>query len=138
MITVTRKFSFDAAHRVVNHKSMCRMLHGHRYVVEATFGADQLDEIDMVIDFGEIKNRLGSWLNENWDHNTILNIVDKTLGDSIESLTGQKVFYMNCNPTAEKMAEFLKVELCPTLFKDMDVRCTEIKMYETPNCYAVA
>ena len=34
MITCTRRIEFDAAHRILNHESKCKMLHGHRYVVE--------------------------------------------------------------------------------------------------------
>ena len=35
--TCTRRIEFDAAHRVMEHESKCRHLHGHRYAIEATF-----------------------------------------------------------------------------------------------------
>lgn len=136
MISVTRKIEFDAAHRVVNHKSKCKMLHGHRYVVEAAFASNVLDEIDMVIDFGEIKEMLGGWIDEHWDHNTILNQSDRALGEQIEKATGQKVYYLEGNPTAERMAEYLKDVVCKKLFTNSAIVCSSIKLYETPNCYA--
>ena len=136
MITCTRKIEFDAAHRVMNHQSNCKMLHGHRYVVEATFIADQLNDLGMVVDFGIIKKVLGDWIFKNWDHNTILNIQDRSLGDKIADITGQKIYYLDCNPTAENMAEYLRQEICSKLFLDKKIICKEIKLFETPNCYA--
>ncbi len=135
-ITCTRRIEFDAAHRVMKHASKCRMLHGHRYAIEATFSAPQLDELGMVIDFGLIKEILGEWIDKNWDHNTILNTKDKPLGDQISKATGQKIYYLDCNPTAEEMANYLLNEICPKLFKKHKISCTKIKIFETPNCYA--
>ncbi|MFT5703671.1 MAG: 6-pyruvoyltetrahydropterin/6-carboxytetrahydropterin synthase [Rickettsiales bacterium] len=137
-ITCTRRIEFDAAHRVMKHSSKCRMLHGHRYAIEATFYADELDDLGMVIDFGIIKEILGNWIDENWDHNTILNCKDKDLGDQITKTTQQKIYYLNCNPTAEEMASYLFNQICPKIFTDHKISCSEIKIFETPNCYAVA
>ena len=36
MLTITRKLEFDAGHRIPDHKSQCRNLHGHRYTLEIT------------------------------------------------------------------------------------------------------
>ncbi len=136
MITCTRRIEFDAAHRVMKHNSKCKMLHGHRYALEATFSADHLDELGMVIDFGIIKDILGDWVDNNWDHNTILNSKDMALGEQITQVTGQKIYYLNCNPTAEEMASYLLKEICPKLFAKYKITCTQIKLFETPNCYA--
>ena len=136
MITCTRRIEFDAAHRVMKHNSKCKMLHGHRYALEATFSADHRDELGMVIDFGIIKDILGDWVDNNWDHNTILNSKDRALGEQITQVTGQKIYYLNCNPTAEEMASYLLKEICPKLFAKYKITCTQIKLFETPNCYA--
>lgn len=138
MITCTRKVEFDAAHRVMNHESKCKMLHGHRYVVEATFAATGLDDLGRVIDFGVIKERLNGWIDENWDHNTILWEKDRALGDVISKQISQKIFYLPTNPTAENMAQYLLEVVCRELFPEPNVKCTRIRLYETPNCYADA
>ncbi len=137
MITCTRRIEFDAAHRILKHESKCKMLHGHRYAVEATFVANHLDDLGRVIDFGEIKEVLGKWIDDNFDHNTILSIKDKALGDEIEKQTGQKIFYLDENPTAENIAKFLHEKICPQLFANKNVQCKKIRIYETPNCYVV-
>lgn len=136
MISCTRKIEFDAAHRVMEHQSHCKMLHGHRYVIEATFSAKELDNLGMVIDFGIIKEILGNWIANNWDHNTILNIADKKLGEEIAQITKQKIYYLNGNPTAENMAKYLFEEICPKLFSKYQITCMKIKLFETPNCYS--
>lgn len=134
MIICTRKIEFDAAHRILNHESKCKMLHGHRYALEASFAAKKLDNLGRVIDFGVIKDVLGKWVDENLDHNTILFEKDKELGDKIESVTAQKIYYMDQNPTAENIAKHILEDICPKLFANYDVKCVKIKLYETPNC----
>lgn len=136
MITCTRRIEFDAAHRVMQHNSKCKMLHGHRYAVEATFLAQELDQLGMVIDFGIIREILGQWIDSNWDHNVILNSKDQELGNQINKITGQKIYYLNCNPTAEEMASYLLHEVCPKLFSQYKITCQKIRIFETPNCYA--
>lgn len=138
MITCTRRIEFDAAHRVMEHESKCKNLHGHRYAVEATFAGDGLDALGRVVDFAVIRQKLGEWIDTHWDHATILWDKDKALGDAIAAKTGQVVAYLPCNPTAENMAQHLIEQICPKLFKEHGVKCVVIRLYETPNCYAEA
>jgi 6-pyruvoyltetrahydropterin/6-carboxytetrahydropterin synthase len=135
MISCTRKIDFDAAHRIINHESKCKMLHGHRYVLEVTFGAPKLDSLGRVIDFGVIKDILKNWIDENFDHNTILSIQDKKLGDEISKITGQKIYYINENPTAENIGDYLAKKIIPQLFINEEVKLTNLRIYETPNCF---
>lgn len=136
--TCTRRLEFDAAHRVMGHEGKCKHLHGHRYAIEATFTAKQLDTLGRVVDFGIIKEKLGQWVDANWDHTTILYGKDKALGNAITTQTGQKIFYLPSNPTAENMADYLLHAVCPKLFAKYPVRCIGLRLYETPNCYAEA
>lgn len=147
IITCTKRLEFDAAHRIPKHINQCKMLHGHRYAVEATFttinddnngGNHNLDKMGMVVDFGIIKERLGGWINDNWDHNVILSNEDKKLGDKISEYTGQNIFYIEKYPTAEIMAKYLFDTVCTKLFNISQdrIKCTKIKLYETPTSYA--
>ena len=136
MMICTRKLEFDSAHRVMEHESKCKMLHGHRYVVEASFGAKELDEIGRIIDFGLIREILGKWIDDNLDHNTILCEKDKDLGENITKITGQKIYYMAENPTAENISKHLFEDICPQLFANYPVKCVGIRVHETPNCSA--
>lgn len=138
LITVTRRFEFDTGHRVLGHEFKCKYVHGHRYQCEAEFTIPQLDSLGRVIDFGVIKQRLGNWFNEYWDHNVVLWSEDRALGQAIAAQTGQSIYYLPSNPTAENMAFYLLETICPKLFAGLGVTCTKINLYETPNCSATA
>ena len=138
MIICTRRIEFDAAHRVCEHESKCKNLHGHRYAVEASFCAESLDRLGRVVDFGVIREDLGAWIDENWDHTTILYEKDRKLGENIAEITGQRIFYLPVNPTAENMADYLLREICPKLFAEKGVSCVSILLRETPNCSVLA
>lgn len=131
----TRRIEFDAAHRVVNHDSKCKFLHGHRYVLEVTASSDILDELGMVVDFGKMKRIIKEWIDSNFDHNVILHKSDFEMGKKIAELTGQKIYYMDQNPTAENIALHLKTLIMPKLFDDVKFKISKIRLYETPNCF---
>jgi 6-pyruvoyltetrahydropterin/6-carboxytetrahydropterin synthase len=149
MQTVTRKLEFDAAHRVLGHGGRCKHLHGHRYLVEVAVCSSYLDELGMVVDFSLLKDRVGKWIDDNLDHNIILNDKDPLLmavqeckGNS--SLIGQEAteaifagrapYVMQGNPTAENLAGLLfwkAVNLLPTM-----LLVVSVVVWETPNCRA--
>lgn len=75
--TATREIQFDAAHRVPNHSSKCRNLHGHRYKVQMSVGCVDLgkegtSEEGMVLDFGFMKKLLMEEIHNVADHATLL------------------------------------------------------------------
>jgi len=68
---ITRRLEFDAGHRIPNHNSLCKHLHGHRYAIEITLSGDIIanegqSEQGMVMDFTDIQaDRPGkSWLTD--------------------------------------------------------------------------
>ncbi|MCP5370016.1 MAG: 6-carboxytetrahydropterin synthase [Rickettsiaceae bacterium] len=131
----TRKIHFDAAHRVVGHKNKCQYLHGHRYVLEITASASQLDQLGMVADFAELKEIMNGWIEDNFDHNVILSPEDTKLGELIAATTGQKIYYIHANPTAENIVLYLKEFIVPKLFADKFYHISKLRLYETPNVF---
>ena len=73
-IRAIRYHDISCGHRVVGHENKCKGLHGHNYriIFECSGQSDQLDGIGRVIDFSIIKSLLCGWLEENWDHNTLI------------------------------------------------------------------
>ena len=55
MFEVTVEAEFSAAHAIRGHAGQCAQLHGHTYRVAAVFVGDRLNELDMLLDFGEAK-----------------------------------------------------------------------------------
>lgn len=147
MITCTRRLCFSAGHRVLGHEGKCKHIHGHNYEVYITAvnksvnfseAFRKLDAIGRVIDFGVLKHKIGNWIEQNWDHGTILFSEDGDAIKALASLTDQKLFMLPYNTTAENIAKYLLEELCPSLFKDSDIEITKVVVNETENCSAEA
>src|SRR5471030_2446561 len=73
MLTITRKLEFDAGHRIPDHKSQCRNLHGHRYTLEITLTGQVISvegnsDNGMIMDFSDIKALAKEHLVDVWDH----------------------------------------------------------------------
>jgi 6-pyruvoyltetrahydropterin/6-carboxytetrahydropterin synthase len=138
-ITVTRLLEFDAAHRVMNHESKCATLHGHRYKIQIEATAEGLDGIGRIIDFSVLKAKIGTWLDEQWDHTTILFSQDEQTIQALHGAPGRKPpFIADWNPTAENMASYLLHIVCPRELAGTDVRVSRVTVWETPNCFAEA
>ena len=61
-----------------------------------------------VVDFVELREKIGKWIDENWDHAFLVNAKDQQLLSALESLTDKKVFIFDSgNPTAETLAKYL-------------------------------
>ena len=135
MIECTRRIEFDAGHRVIGHQHKCKYLHGHRYILEVTAKSKSLDDLGMVVDFGELKAIIKGWIDKNFDHNVILHQDDKELGNLISQQTGQDIYYLESNPTAENIALHLKSDIIPMLFTKNSFNIVKIRLFETPNSY---
>ncbi len=129
-----RIIKFDAGHRVVNHESKCRTLHGHEYKAEIFCISDNLDDLGRVIDFSVIKEKVGKWIDENLDHNMIIFDQDPNL-EHLQKCEGLKeVYVVPFNPTAENLAAHI-LEVGNELLSSTGVKISKIKLWETSNCY---
>jgi len=135
-IKISRRIQFCAGHRVMGHENKCAGLHGHNY--EAVFHAtsDKLDPLGRVIDFGVLKEKLGTWIDDNWDHAMILFEKDEEAIQAVKDLSSQRLFLLPYNPTAENMALYLLEEVSPKVLADSEVTIVRVTLKETPNCSA--
>lgn len=142
---VTRILEWDAAHRVMRHESKCASLHGHRYKAEIVVSAPELDPVGRVVDFGFIKEIVGSWIDEQWDHTTLVNLADASLLEflALEVSVGKKPGYgFTGEPTAENIARELYavaqqlMARAPAEKVSPEVKVEMVRVWETPNCQA--
>lgn len=139
MITCTRRLEFDYGHRVFKHESKCRHLHGHRGVVEVTARAKALDSVGRIIDFSVLKEKIGTWIDENWDHNMVLFEKDEEALKAVRWVKdGREPFAAPFNPTAENMADYLLRKVCPMVLEGTGITIVSVKLWETPNGMAEA
>ena len=109
MQTITRKLEFDAGHRIPDHRSQCRNLHGHRYVLEITLQGDLVDtegapDRGMVMDFADVKSLAMEHLVNKWDHAFLVYEGDSKVRDFLESMAGHKTVVLDRIPTVENLA----------------------------------
>lgn len=143
MTQIVRKFEIDAGHRVLGHEGKCKSSHGHRYVFHVHLNASELDNLGRVIDFSVVKEKIGTWLDDKWDHGMILHEDDPIAlyyndphYDSLGAFKNQKVFLLPYNPTAENLARYLYEEACVLLQDFVDITVLKVECWETPNCMA--
>lgn len=136
MLTCTRILAFDAMHRIPRHESKCAAFHGHRYTAEITCTAEALDDRGRVIDFGVIKERVGDWIDRNWDHTAILMRSDPDPAVAVLAASnaayGRPVYWMEAPPTAENIAAEL-ARISAALLADTGVSVVAVRLWETPN-----
>jgi 6-pyruvoyltetrahydropterin/6-carboxytetrahydropterin synthase len=129
MFRVTREIIFCYGHRLLNYNGKCRHLHGHNGRAVITLEGSRLDERGMLVDFGEIKQKVQLWIDENLDHNMLLCREDPLLPILREK--GERVFEMDVNPTAENIARLIYERA-----SQEGLPVVEVVLWETEHCFA--
>lgn len=139
---ITKTIEIDMGHRVPNHKSKCRNIHGHRYKIEV--GVDdkviqnqgESDE-GMVIDFSDLKEIMMTEIDEAYDHSTTLYRSDD-LAEQFESWRDEldmKVNFVSFIPTAENLAKWWYMILEKKLI-EKKIKIAHVTVFETPTSSA--
>lgn len=142
---ITRRLEFDAGHRIPDHASQCKHLHGHRYVIEITLTGDIIQAANnpangMVMDFGDIKQIAKRHLVDLWDHAFLAFRGDTPVVDFLRSLPDHKTVLLDAVPTAENLA-LIAFRTLDANYADSfgnHLRLAQVRLFETPNCWADA
>jgi 6-pyruvoyltetrahydropterin/6-carboxytetrahydropterin synthase len=142
---ITRRLEFDAGHRIPNHDSQCRHLHGHRYAIEITLSGEVIADEGasnqgMVMDFAEVKAVAQRHLIDAWDHAFLVWRGDAPVVAFLRSLPGHKTVLFDAPPTAEHLAA-TALRLLEPLYRDRygnHLLLEKVRIFETPNCWADA
>lgn len=117
MITVTKRFVFDSAHKLPDYEGKCHRLHGHTYHLDVTVLGDvekSGPNKGMVIDFSVLKDIVNRCVIDKYDHGY--------LNDFFE------------NPTAEVMVNKIAEDIEFYLPKTCSLY--SVKLWETETSYA--
>lgn len=142
---ITRRLEFDAGHRIPDHASQCRHLHGHRYALEVTLSGDIIDAAGeavngMVMDFADVKAIASRHVVDVWDHAFLVYRGDTVVVDLLARIPDHKTVVLDVVPTAENLAR-LAFRILDPLYRDSygnQLRLERVRLYETPNCWADA
>jgi 6-pyruvoyltetrahydropterin/6-carboxytetrahydropterin synthase len=142
---ITRRLEFDAGHRIPNHNSQCRHLHGHRYAMEITLsgqvvGTEGVPEQGMVMDFSDVKTVANEVLVKRWDHAFLVYRGDAAVVAFLATLPGHKTVVLDVVPTAENLAAeaFRILDAAYVDTYGNQLRLERVRLYETPNNWADA
>ena len=116
MFTIVVEAGFSATHRVRYADGTAEEPHGHTWRVRAFFSRSHLDDVGMVIDFGEAQTALRSAVDEL--ENTDLNAHPALRG---------------ANPTAEVVAKYL----FDRVFAAGVSTLRSVEVTEAPGCVAI-
>ena len=114
MITLTRIFTFEAAHHLPYYNGKCRKVHGHTYKLEVTIAGKvrSLSKYNpysgMVVDFNDLKFHVEDKIIKKYDHSYLNDFLPV--------------------PTAECLIEKIAAELQEIL--PPDINLYEIRLWE--------
>ena len=115
MYEIFIKTHFSSAHFLRNYPGNCEHLHGHNWDVEVVVGGETLNEIDVAIDFRDVKRIVGDIMSD-LDH---INL-------------NEHPAFAEVNPSSERIAHYIYRQVKKGLESFPDVRPIRVVVCETP------
>jgi 6-pyruvoyltetrahydropterin/6-carboxytetrahydropterin synthase len=145
MTTRIRRFvETDTGHRVPNHKSKCRHMHGHRYRFEAEIEGDTVQETGvseegMLMDFSDVSAILMEHVHDIVDHAFVVYEGDSEARKACDAMgEGHRTVVVPFIPTAENLAKWAFEQVQPHISTAYGNRLKLVAMHvrETPKSTA--
>lgn len=111
--------NFSSAHQLRGYKGKCENLHGHNYKIEIYARGRELDNIGLLVDFGELKAAADEVV-QYLDHRNINELAP---------------FDEELNPSAENLARYI-LERVSSQVGDERVEVYKVRCFETPTSVA--
>jgi 6-pyruvoyltetrahydropterin/6-carboxytetrahydropterin synthase len=111
--------NFSSAHQLRGYKGKCENLHGHNYKIEIYARGRELNNIGLLVDFGELKEAADEIVRY-LDHRNINELPP---------------FDAELNPSAENLARYI-LERVAAACGDERVRVYKVRCFETPTSVA--
>ena len=111
--------NFSSAHQLRGYKGKCENLHGHNYRVEIYARGRELDNIGLLVDFGDLKAAADEVVRY-LDHRNINELPP---------------FDRELNPSAENLARYI-LEHVASRCGDGRVQVYKVRCFETPTSVA--
>lgn len=138
-IRVTKQFSFEMSHALLNYDGLCRNIHGHSYKLQITVSGVPINDSEnpkngMVIDFSILKKMIQQQIVNHLDHSLMIN--EKAPTDKLSEL-GQmyeRHHVVPFQPTSENMVVYIAEKVKPLLPEHL--KLFSVRLYETSNSFA--
>ncbi len=110
--------TFSAAHALRGYKGKCEALHGHNWKVQVHVVADRLNEIDIAIDFHDLKK---------WTNELLAQLDHRFLNDVFP--------FTEINPSSENIARWIYENLKKRINSE-HVRLSAVTVWESDTASA--
>lgn len=111
--------NFSSAHQLRGYKGKCENLHGHNYKIEIYARGRELDNIGLLVDFGELKEAAEEIV-QYLDHRNINELPP---------------FDAELNPSAENLARYFLEQIAARI-NHSRVQIYKVRCFETPTSVA--
>jgi 6-pyruvoyltetrahydropterin/6-carboxytetrahydropterin synthase len=111
--------NFSSAHQLRGYKGKCENLHGHNYKIEIYARGRELDNIGLLVDFGELKEAADE---------VVLYLDHRNINEL-------PPFDVELNPSAENLARYI-LERVSARVGDDRVQIYKVRCFETPTSVA--
>ena len=123
MFELRVEHSFPAGHALRNYQGKCANVHGHNYRVQVAVRGNRLNDIGLLVDFGELKRTLRA-IAEEMDHQFLNDLPA----------------FAERNPSAENVALHVYEQMLARMGEELaraGVSITEVTVQETDTAWAV-
>lgn len=86
-VSIIRRYSFEAAHKLDWHSGKCRFLHGHTYVLEVEV-TGPTNERGVVMDFAELDTVVEESVLSRLDHSYLNDLLDNPTAELVALAIG--------------------------------------------------
>ena len=141
---IRRYIETDTGHRVPNHKSKCRHMHGHRYRFEAEIEGDVVQKSGvsdegMLMDFSDISEILTVHIHDIVDHAFVVYEHDSRALEALKCMDdSHRTVVVPFIPTAENLAKWAFDQVQPHIVSAYGNKLKLVAMHvrETPKSVA--
>ena len=128
---IGREFWFSMGHTLHNHPGKCANLHGHNYRLQVVVASDQLNDQQMVMDFGDLKEIVNGVIDRGYDHRFLVASFDPR-AQPLQAID-PTVVVVEYNPTVEMITQSIKASISAVM---RTAAVSKITLWETENSYA--
>ncbi len=141
---IRRWVETDTGHRVPNHNSKCKNMHGHRYRWEAELEGDVVSDVGiseegMLMDFSDVSEILNKHIHDLVDHAFIVYEGDNEALEALSSMGDEhRTLVVPFVPTAENLARWAYERVEPHIKTSYGnaLRLYAFHVRETPKSWA--
>jgi 6-pyruvoyltetrahydropterin/6-carboxytetrahydropterin synthase len=130
-VIIGKDFWFSMGHTLHEHQGKCANLHGHNYKLQVVVESDSLNQLQMVMDFSDLKEIVSGVIDDHYDHRFLIAEFDPR-AETLKQIDST-VVVVPYNPTAEMVAQAIKTSIGVNLHT---ARLFKIVLWETESSYA--